>query len=311
MSYTKQEFNIGDVLPAAKVNEMQDAIVSLESAVEPNEDGTIVAKNAKTLDGHGTEYFGKSSEVTVVGDTRSEDTNVQDYADKMVFLGIKLNSVLNLPTKEYTPYSYVFGLMGWNDTTAGLAHEIAFNNEGIFRRTVNDDNSKTNWVKITDSVDLSNFLPLTGGTVANATFGEALKVKRTNAYDSVTTYENSSGVLGYIGMGNTKKPIYTDETKANTYELLHTGNKPSGTYTGNGDATTRTIAIGGIGYSCVVFGNGYSFIVLPDGAKGTRYTGEARNFTEAEFSFFNGTLKIGTSDVAVNASGVTYYYQLL
>ena len=38
MAYTKQEFNIGDVLPAAKVNEMQDAIVSLESSIE---DGSV------------------------------------------------------------------------------------------------------------------------------------------------------------------------------------------------------------------------------------------------------------------------------
>lgn len=45
MSYTKQEFKIGDVLPAAKVNEMQDAIVSLETSVE---DGSVYSASKLT-----------------------------------------------------------------------------------------------------------------------------------------------------------------------------------------------------------------------------------------------------------------------
>lgn len=45
MSYTKQEFKIGDVLPAAKVNEMQDAIVALETNVE---DGSVYSASKLT-----------------------------------------------------------------------------------------------------------------------------------------------------------------------------------------------------------------------------------------------------------------------
>ncbi|MBR3208866.1 MAG: hypothetical protein IKF82_01215 [Bacilli bacterium] len=46
-----------------------------------------------------------------------------------------------------------------------------------------------------------NYLPLTGGTLSNATWGEALKIQRTGGDNaSVITYMNSSsGVLGRIG----------------------------------------------------------------------------------------------------------------
>lgn len=162
------------------------------------------------------------------------------------------------------------------------------------------------------NADLANYLQLTGGTVANATFGEALKVKRTTAFDSVTTYENSEGVLGYIGMGNTKKPIYTDATKANTYELLHTGNKPSGTYTGNGDATARTITINQNYVSSEgtlrIVGNTLMAIVTGNGAFVGNRDGTITYLRGTEAKYYNGILTLNTTNQALNLSGYTYYF---
>lgn len=155
--------------------------------------------------------------------------------------------------------------------------------------------------------DLANYFKNTGGTVENATFGEALRVKRTSAYDSVTTYENSEEVLGYIGMSNTKKPIYTDETKANTYELLHTGNKPNGSYTGNGSATERRIATNGIGDGAIVYSSNGIAIVTRSGSTIIPSSGNTFFTTAVAFSL-SGEIVVNTDNAVVNTSGVTYKY---
>jgi len=159
--------------------------------------------DADTLQGHGAEYFGKSSEVTSEdGGRRNQDTDIADYRQKMVFIGLKEGTAINLPVCSY---SYVFGLQGWTDQSGGLAHELAFNDMGIFRRRVYDDNTKTNWTKISDSDDLANYLPLTGGTLAaNATINSKLN----NGYSSPAFYiekANSNEICG--GMG-----VYSDPT---------------------------------------------------------------------------------------------------
>ena len=79
--------------------------------------------------------------------------------------------------------------------------------------------------------------------------------------------------------------------------VFHTGNKPSGSYTGNGDATDRTIETGGIGEVIIIYsGNGVEIVTRRD---------------RAEASFANGTLTIASATNTLSASSVTYYYQVL
>ena len=89
--------------------------------------------------------------------------------------------------------------------------------------------------------------------------------------------------------------------------ILHTGSKPSGSYTGNGSEAARTIETGGLGSVVLVFSS-YGFAILtPSGAI-------ARNggvVVTSNNSFLNGVITLATTDSNFNANGTTYYYQVL
>ena len=94
------------------------------------------------------------------------------------------------------------------------------------------------------------------------------------------------------------------------YPILHTGNKPSGSYTGNGSITSRTISTGGIGNAVVITSNqgtailtfGKGIIIIDNGLSA---------IANGNAAFSNGTITLATTNAAVNASGVTYTYQVL
>lgn len=105
----------------------------------------------------------------------------------------------------------------------------------------------------------------------------------------------------------------TAESGLTYYTILHTGNKPSGSYTGNGDATARTIDTGGIGWCLyIASGGNCGMFVTPFGATGISYANGAVSYIPvAECSFDGGVLKIATTNPVVNGNGGTYYYQVL
>lgn len=98
----------------------------------------------------------------------------------------------------------------------------------------------------------------------------------------------------------------------NTYQILHTGNKPSGLYTGNGSATTRTIEIGGIGNVLAVWEINETFLLVsPAGAMlYHEHSNTLQAFKPNVMKFENGVLTMNNNSFG-NHSGVGYYYQLL
>ncbi|MBR4419767.1 MAG: hypothetical protein IKT32_02705 [Clostridia bacterium] len=92
------------------------------------------------------------------------------------------------------------------------------------------------------------------------------------------------------------------------YDILHTGNKPSGSYTGNGEATERTINTGGLGNCCVVYGGTDHVAYLTP--KGTFFhSGGVMAFT-SDVSFTNGVIRIRNAYI-INTANITYNYQVL
>lgn len=88
-------------------------------------------------------------------------------------------------------------------------------------------------------------------------------------------------------------------------DILHTGNKPSGSYTGN--ATKQTIATGGIGDAVMIRHDGGIALVGYTGAiyaVGTTVTADVKTV------FRSGVLTVGASS-SINESGTTYHYQVL
>lgn len=134
------------------------------------------------------------------------------------------------------------------------------------------------------------------------------------------TYKSDYGNRRHIALANIEtapndaRAVYLWNSTAPAQQcLFHTqANKPSGSYTGNGSATTRTIETGGIGNVCAVWtGDGTSMaLVTPCGAL-VETSGTAAALASSAVKFADGVLSITSAGTEVNASGVTYYYQVL
>ena len=70
--------------------------------------------------------------ITTVADNRNTNTTPNDYRNTFIFQGLKDNSKINSPSSD--TYSYLLGLRGWNDSSGGNSHELAFNNTGVYWR---------------------------------------------------------------------------------------------------------------------------------------------------------------------------------
>ena len=74
-----------------------------------------------------------------------------DYVNSFIFKGLKNSNTIGSPSSDI--YSYLIGLRGWSDNSGGNAHELAFNNSGIFRR----QGSTTEWGSWYQLIDTGNF----------------------------------------------------------------------------------------------------------------------------------------------------------
>ena len=91
------------------------------------------------------------------------------------------------------------------------------------------------------------------------------------------------------------------------YNVYGQHNKPSGSYTGNGSTSARTVQVGGSGDVLLVRQGKMCYFVTPEGV--TYSTGGAANTTYT-ITFIDGVLTIpGESNL--NNSGQAYYYQVL
>lgn len=134
---------------------------------------------------------------------------------------------------------------------------------------------------------------------------------------SVETYSNDYNKKRQLILYNNE--ALSDEANAlrlynaqrhTLFSILHTGNKPSGSYTGNGDATSRTIDTGGIGCAVLVWSVNAVALITPGGAI-CQYSNTLSALPTASVKFDAGVLTIVSTDSKINANGVTYYYQVL
>lgn len=95
-----------------------------------------------------------------------------------------------------------------------------------------------------------------------------------------------------------------------TYQVLHTGNKPSGAYMGNGSAKARSINTGGIGNFCMVWREGVVGCILV-GPEGAICSIDGSVTTVEEITFVDGMLNIASSSSHYNGSSKVYDYQVL
>lgn len=84
--------------------------------------------------------------LVTAGDNRSSNTTPNSYANNLIFQGLKTNTKIDSPSGD--TYSYVVGLRGWKDSSGGYAHELAFNDSGIFARRGSTTSWNVGWQKI-------------------------------------------------------------------------------------------------------------------------------------------------------------------
>ena len=160
---------------------------SSNATVELTGDTTGSASSAK-----GWSISTKTAQLSPVADNRSVATNPSDYNNKFIFQGIKNNTTIDNPSTS--TYSYLFGLRGWSDNSGGHAHELVFNNDGIYRRQGATD-SWNNWEQLLDSGNYTDYTVKKDGTGAtgdwdinirgNAATASKMAILETKSYSNI------------------------------------------------------------------------------------------------------------------------------
>lgn len=163
------------------------------------------------------------------------------------------------------------------------------------------------------SVPITRQLMITGVTEQShiAVEGETHPYLYLNVFDKsdwdhrrtlmLSSRQNSPDITYALALGILDDGTWKD------YPVLHTGNKPSGSYTGNGSAASRTISVGGIGKCCVVYGGTEEMAcVTPIGA----FFQAGGNVKFTSDVTFDGALHIRNAYI-INSASTTYNYQVL
>jgi len=260
----------------------------------------------------------------------------QDTNNKIVYFEVYYNSSSANPVRvTVNNLADTDNIHYWSAIKTTLTSETA---DGITVKATYD--IPTNVTNAT-TADLANYLPRTGGTIDGAT---TITGKTTLLQEMHITHNGGSGVVGaddthirlttiqdatdvatrrYMGVYNSGTKTLGEAVqlcdvisgKPTYYTLLHTGNKPTGTYTGNGSATTRTINTGGIGNVCYIGGGGVGTIATPYcsisfhvGSDDSRII---TSWSTSELKFKDGVITMNSNTSYFNHSGTTFIWQVL
>ena len=193
---------------------------------------------------------------------------------------------------------------------------------------INDGWIEDNWT--------TGYLPLTGGTLSGPlTIYSAIRgltvnrdisynnevakyntivspsvLKLNNKYTSAMTLGKNDTTISHLLLGEDGVGFALEGSVVK--HLFGEHNKPTGTYTGNGDATARTIDTGGIGKCVLICSTAGMVIAYPTGGLSCRATDNTiYRLGNGNCNFDNNILTIASTDAVINASGITYTYQVL
>ena len=217
----------------------------------------------------------------------------------------------DLPNTSYTYGSAMVEVQSASAITV-IVWGTAYGTTPVILQYYNGSSWRNDWFTLATTADLANYLPLTGGTVTGSN-SVPLRIKSAVESDCSSQYLNKDGTsLGFIGFRGANNPTFFDSTGATANTLHHTGNKPFGSYTGNGDATAREISIGGIGYGLLVWHYSVGFAILTPAGSYVFPKSGAPSFMQTNEAEFNGKLiKLATTNSVLNQSGTTYFYYVL
>lgn len=116
-----------------------------------------------------------------------------------------------------------------------------------------------------------------------------------------------------VGFDNANSGLDATNVQSALKELCNKTSKATGSYTGNGSATARSIYIGGSGGVLAVFSGSYMIGFITQNGAVFFATGDSsvKCFPVAQAKFMSGTLTLASSDNFLNGNGSTYHYQVL
>lgn len=218
--------------------------------------------------------------------------------------------------------SFVLSVSYANGNGYYLAQELTSYLNGVkYYRNYNTGTKQ--WSQWNNSYNTSNkptpseigALPTSGGTVGDLTVSsqnlKPLKVVNSVADTCYTHYSGVHGALGFLGFSEVDTPAFLNAAGNEIRQLYHTGNKPRGTYTGNGDTTkAREFNLGGVGDMLLIYGPNGSAIVTPRNAFICNSNG-VTGTTTGHVYFRGGVFHLGKAHDNLNVTGDTYYYQVI
>ncbi|MBR5584080.1 MAG: hypothetical protein IKW21_06090 [Lachnospiraceae bacterium] len=172
----------------------------------------------------------------------------------------------------------------------------------------------TGWIQLANA---ANYLPLSGGNVDGLVKflygGVGEMYLFTHSIGGRLRYDNKQGIADLILTNENLRYMRDKNGVTSTYELLHTGNKPTGTYTGNGETGERVFQVGGIGSVCHISTYNHTLFVTSRGAIGVQNVNGASPiaFGSNQVVYTNGMIVVYDGNSFYNAEGSTYTYQVL
>lgn len=173
------------------------------------------------------------------------------------------------------------------------------------------------------------YLPLSGGTLnGNIELTDAKHFISTDGTNKLEMFEyDNVGYLRHIDSESKRRAfmlfpkskaelpvsckLETNESgSSSSYNIFGEHNKPTGSYTGNGNTANRKIATGGIGDAVLVISNNGIAFVWSSGAQLTNTSGTTSFTDRANFTVAKG-ISLDTDNAVLNANGVSYKYYVL
>ena len=278
------------------VEALIDRLNELDDLIQAIIDGTTQVGNAKTLNGHGAEYFAEASKFEFVSMPTGTDLN---NCTEQGFYYFDAHAC-NYPN---TPNSDAHNGLLWvyrRSESRIVQIYYSINNGKMYTRAiVGSDIAKWKEIFTTD-----------GGRVTKDG-ASPLELESTSATSVWGSFYSTLGYLGRLGFSAKETPAFMT-TDGGIKELLHTGNKPTGTYTGNGSATERNINIGGTGDFLLI--REYDYITIVSYGGGVTFNPSSGTFDyipKTQIRFGGGILTLATTNSGANYNGVTYTYQVV
>ena len=252
---------------------------------------------------------GYSADAKVVGDALKERIKITDIIDDLTSDDPKkvasARTVFLLAKQIASITLSEAGTVGYDNTNSGLN---AVNMQGV-----GDELAEM----VKNSVSKKGNSMIEGGAlqVRNADNGYGSFSKNNSAAEDYGTQMKdiaSDGKTAKVNVSAKLNLMTFVDNAGNIRDVFHEGNKPFGSYVGNGIDNEKNIDTKGIGRLILVYNQKHFSFVTPEGALVVKLaTGAVSWIDGAKAYFLNGVFSLHTTNAAFNEVDATYHYQVI